>query len=152
MRRRGDGRKYREWKERLGRFEASGLTVAGFCRHEGVGAHRFYYWAKRVRDGKAEGFRNGGRLASGGEGRSDLVPAAGKHPSAMTGVERSACGDVLPSLEPRVDFRLGSELHVSVPAGCLEAIRCVLQFASRDPESPGPLPTCSAFRQVVIAE
>jgi hypothetical protein len=36
------------WGERLRRFEQAGLTVAEFCRQEGVSAPSFYQWRKRL--------------------------------------------------------------------------------------------------------
>jgi hypothetical protein len=37
------------WRERLARFESGDLTVAEFCRREGVSQPSFYGWRKRVR-------------------------------------------------------------------------------------------------------
>jgi transposase-like protein len=36
------------WRDRLGRFESSGLTVAAFCRSEGVSQAGFYQWRKKL--------------------------------------------------------------------------------------------------------
>ena len=50
---RGEGlSKKAEWRERLGRYRASGLTVAGFCEREGVSTAAFYAWRKRLGDAK----------------------------------------------------------------------------------------------------
>ena len=48
MKYRGDVQKRREWMERLGRFRASGMTVARFCASEGVAVNTFYYWSGRA--------------------------------------------------------------------------------------------------------
>lgn len=40
----------RRWVERVGRFEDSGLTVAAFCRQEGVSTASFYLWRRRLRE------------------------------------------------------------------------------------------------------
>lgn len=37
------------WRDRLGRYEKSGLTVVEFCRREGVSGPSFYQWRKRLR-------------------------------------------------------------------------------------------------------
>ena len=36
------------WRERLVRFESGDLTVAEFCRREGVSNPSFYQWRKRL--------------------------------------------------------------------------------------------------------
>jgi hypothetical protein len=36
------------WGERLRRYEQAGLTVAEFCRREGVSVPSFYQWRKRL--------------------------------------------------------------------------------------------------------
>jgi len=41
------------WEERLRRFERSGLTVAKFCRQEGVSVPSFYQWRKRLAEAAA---------------------------------------------------------------------------------------------------
>jgi hypothetical protein len=37
-----------EWVRRLARFRATGLSVAGFCRREGVSVAAFYQWRKKL--------------------------------------------------------------------------------------------------------
>lgn len=115
-----DTRKRAEWQERLARFQASGLTVAQFCRNEKIGTHTFYYWDKRL----------GGRSRARAAGKSHGV-ARDRH-------------EVAP---PMVHFMWGSKVQISIPADCVDVIRCVLDHASRDLGEPA-----SAFRQVVVAE
>lgn len=50
---------WQQWQERLGRQRASGLSIAEFCRQEGVSAGAFYTWKRRLR----------------GEAVQELVPA-----------------------------------------------------------------------------
>lgn len=38
----------RRWVERLDRFAAGDLTVAGFCAAEGVSESNFYLWRRRL--------------------------------------------------------------------------------------------------------
>ena len=42
------------WQQRMATFRSSGLTVAAFCRKEGIAPARFYYWARRVRSASAD--------------------------------------------------------------------------------------------------
>lgn len=37
------------WQERLRRFDRSQMTVAQFCRNEGVSQPSFYQWKKKLR-------------------------------------------------------------------------------------------------------
>lgn len=41
-------RKADEWQQRLSKFQQSQLTIAAFCRQEGVSAPSFYLWRKRL--------------------------------------------------------------------------------------------------------
>ena len=36
------------WRERLGRFHASGLTAKAFCEREGVSYSNFHAWKRRL--------------------------------------------------------------------------------------------------------
>lgn len=38
----------RQWRDRLGRFSRSTLSVAAFCRREQVSAASFYQWRKKL--------------------------------------------------------------------------------------------------------
>jgi len=49
MGRRIDAAAYAVWRKRWERFESSSLTVAEFCRREGVSQPTFYQWRKRLR-------------------------------------------------------------------------------------------------------
>jgi hypothetical protein len=37
-----------QWRERIARQAASGLSVAGFCKREGIAAQTFYWWRARL--------------------------------------------------------------------------------------------------------
>jgi len=43
------------WRDRLCRFATSGLTVAAFCRTEGVSPAGFYQWRKKLVDRPVSG-------------------------------------------------------------------------------------------------
>src|SRR5829696_7105996 len=38
------------WRERMRRYASSSVTVAEFCRREGVSVANFYYWRRRLAD------------------------------------------------------------------------------------------------------
>ena len=42
------------WREVIARWQASGLSMAGFCRQEGVPDKKFFWWKRRIekRDSK----------------------------------------------------------------------------------------------------
>ena len=61
--------KFREWQERLKRFEASGLSIDAFCRQEDVGRSTFMDWLQTLRK---EPHR---QATVGGETRSAERPA-----------------------------------------------------------------------------
>ena len=52
MSRRSEPAKFREWSDRLRRFERSSQTVADFCRAEGVSRPSFYRWKRRLAGGE----------------------------------------------------------------------------------------------------
>jgi len=41
-------RKIEDWRRRLAQFQESELSVAAFCRQEGVSPPSFYVWRKRL--------------------------------------------------------------------------------------------------------
>ena len=46
--RRNDPRVLAQWRERLDRFDASQLALAGFCQSEGITSSAFYYWRRKL--------------------------------------------------------------------------------------------------------
>ena len=131
-----DARKRAEWQRRLDRFESSGLTIAQFCRNENIPTHTFYYWSKRL----GRPFRKSrySRSRQPGEKAGGVSPA--KDAGTMNG-ERSA---------PLVHFAWGSKLRMSVPADCVDTIRCVLEYANKNGDELRD--SGGAFREVVLAE
>lgn len=83
----------------MGRYRASGLSVARFCRKEDVSVHTFYYWTKRL--------------------RMDLAPSPSRAMSTP-GTVGAPGGGV-------VRFRWDAGWEVAVPAECLGAIRCLAE-------------------------
>ena len=129
MTRRLDVQKRRQWEQRLERHRASGLTVGRFCADERVSVNTFYYWAKRL----------GGALR---KPRIALVAKAseGKRPQ----VRQAAAPDLIENAAV-VRFRLSAAVEVSVPADCLEAIRCLANCVQHS-----QLDRNAAFHEVVV--
>jgi hypothetical protein len=124
---RQDVQKRAVWAERLGRYRQSGLTVAGFCESEHVSVNTFYYWAKRVGTGST---------VASSHPRSDPAEPR-REPVRHTHL---AGGTAL------VRFYFSAAVEVSVPADCLDAIRCLAQCVQH------PQAECSgAFQEVVVA-
>lgn len=127
---RQDVQKRRAWEVRFGRFRASGLTVSRFCEQERVSVHTFYYWAKRVGSTSVRTPAKGPVKASQG-GRQFV-----KHAPTAGGISNTAL----------VRFHWNAAVEVSVPADCLDAIRCLaecLQHARVD--------RSDAFQEVVVS-
>ena len=122
----GNIQKQRAWEARFARHRRSGLSVARFCAQERVSTHSFYYWAKRFRAAAAES-RSSSSLAA----PPPSVPAA-----ATT--SRDPQGAL-------VRFRLKTGIEISVPADCLEAVRCLAKCLAE-----GCGRHAEAFQEVVV--
>ena len=109
---RQDVKKQRAWEVRFERFRTSGLTIARFCEQERVSVHRFYYWAKRVG-------ANSARTSSSGAGNALRRSRPATKPAATAGGIASAA---------LVRFSWNAGVEVSVPADCLDAIRCLAEY------------------------
>jgi len=48
MSKRVDSHQHSRWRERIGRFTQSSLTISEFCRSEGVADGSFYYWRRKL--------------------------------------------------------------------------------------------------------
>jgi hypothetical protein len=112
---RQDGRKRQEWEVRLERCRVSGLTVAQFCKRERVSLNTYYYWARRVRSASAKTpSPRSGNASWRGRRTVKQAPTADGVPSAAL-----------------VRFHWNGEVEVSVPADCLDAIRCLAECLSQ---------------------
>jgi hypothetical protein len=124
MARQGDDRKRKDWEQRLARFVSSGLTVGRFCQNEKVATHTFYYWARRIRRATPQAHAV----------RRQRLPV--EAPEAR----ESAGSDV-------VCFRFDNGVAVSLPAHCLDAIRCLADALCQS----RPAGT-QAFQQVFVRQ
>ena len=132
-------RKRQAWEERFGRYRTSGLTVANFCAQERVSVNTFYYWARRVGDAASTPV-----IPPGLSSRSSSPPvrqqrsAAVREPLTESGSVRVSGGVVR--------FRFDTAVEVSVPAECLDAIRCLVECIGRRSDD-----RYAAFHEIVVA-
>ena len=89
--------------------------MARFCKQERVSANTFYYWAKRV----------GSSLA-----RPESLEAGNGPRRSRPSVKRAATAGGI-SNAALVRFSWNAEVEVSVPADCLDAIRCLAECLQR---------------------
>ena len=129
MRRRLDDQKRRQWEERFERYRASGLTVARFCANEPVSVNTFYYWSKRM-----------GRRSTTARSAEREGASVGSRDSEL---RRRVLAAAMNS--PLVHFRLNAGVEVSVPADCLDVIRCLV-----DRVQPTRAERSDAFHEVVV--
>lgn len=124
-----DVEKRRKWEERFRQFRTSGLTVARFCANQRVSVNTFYYWSKRM-----------GRLSTAARS-AERQGASGGFPES----ERRGRVAAAATNSPLVHFRLNAAVEVSVPADCLDVIRCLVQSVqgSRAERS-------DAFHEVIV--
>jgi len=127
---RQDAQKRRAWEVRFGRFRASGLTVVQFCAQERVSTHTFYYWAKRVGSASARTSSS----TSGGASRRSRQSV--QHTPTAAGISNVAL----------VRFHCRGVVEVSVPADCLEAIRCLAECLQH-----ARVESSDAFQEVVVS-
>lgn len=106
MARRFDLEKQRQWKQRIERQRASGLTVVRFCTEEGVSVKAFYYWTKRLGE-RTRPPHITPVVKAPEKKRRSAQPVATRVPGAVTNAAV-------------VRFRLSAAVEVSVPADCLE--------------------------------
>ena len=117
------------WEERFERYRASGLTVARFCANEGVSVNTFYYWARRV-----------------GTSSSRTIPVRRKATTGNKCEQASRAHVAADTSNPAVvRFHLGAAVEVSVPAHCVDAIRCLAECVQQSRREHS-----DAFREVVV--
>lgn len=126
---RRDVQKRQVWEGRLGRFRASGLTVARFCEQERVPVHAFYYWSRRI----------------GAAVKTPAARHAGRKQGGLRTVSRQAGTDGIWSAHQVHFVWNATTVEVSVPADCLDAIRCLAECL---PDARWK--QADAFREVVV--
>jgi len=142
----GDIVKREEWRRRLDRFEAGNLSVAQFCQEEGVGTHTFYYWRTQLGRKSARGRRS--RVTGNRRSRRLKQRAAVPWTPNEAGTTQP---DLPPTSERVIHFAWDSRLSFSIPADCLSALRCVLEYASSARAEPRDVRAmANAFQQVIV--
>jgi hypothetical protein len=136
MAKRSDDEKRSLWERRLASYRSSGLTVAGFCRREKVSVASFYYWSRQL----------------GSEGSDNTVVSrarakSGRHSLGCRHSTPQASGRAESSKEraSRIHFRMGQNARVSIPADCLDALRCLVQCLTQEPSGQQ-----EAFQTIVL--
>ena len=124
---RQNSQKRRAWEVRFQRFRASGLSVARFCEQERVSANTFYYWAKRI----------GSAAAKSAWPKSLKAPRRGGEPATST--------DEISNIA-LVRFFCSGAVKVTVPADCLDAIRCLAECLQH-----AGVEHSEAFQEVVVS-
>ena len=97
------------WRERQARFERGDLTVADFCRREGVSSASFYRWR--------------GRLEPGNRRVGSVRRKGGKPPTADR-PERFLPVNVAGLTEAEIELPNG--IKIRVPATNAEALRAAI--------------------------
>jgi hypothetical protein len=128
---RQDVQKRQAWEVRFERFQTSGLTVARFCEQEGVSTHTFYYWARRVGSAAVRMSSSTSDSASRQDRQSvkRTPTAAGISNAALV---RFCCSAAV--------------VEVSVPADCLDTIRCLAECLQHD-----RVERSDVFQEVVVS-
>ena len=133
MVRRIDSIKRRVWEQRLQRFQSSGLTISRFCLGEKVGVHTFHYWTRRLR---AENSAEYDKAPLSTENRRRVVAPGGSNETNLGNQDATV-----------VQFQFEGGLRVSIPAHCLEAIRCLVQSVQKSlPHQNG------SFHEVIVCD
>ena len=129
-------------QQRLKRHRMSGLTIPQFCQQEKVTASAFYYWNRKLRSrGQAPEAGSSSRAR-----RSGSSPVRSTKPSHGTRSEVES-----KPRDQQVQFRWDTGLHVSLPADCLDAIRCLLDWSRDGLERPDETSGQSRpFHQVLV--
>ena len=88
----------REWRRRIERFRASGISIVAFCARENVSVASYYYWTRLLRE-EVSGQLNDrmdstGSAMTGGKNLSSRrmqSPTRGTNLTPTTGVVKSFC-------------------------------------------------------------
>lgn len=99
------------WRKRLWRYGKSHLTVARFCRSEGVSAPTFYQWRKRLAERGPQG------ISAATKPRGSFVPI------------RVMAAVAPPQATLPVEIHLPNGTRICLPSGDVVALRVGIQAA-----------------------
>ena len=105
-----DSAKVKVWRERFGRFLASGMKVKQFCADEGVSVASFYDWRQKLT-----------KRAADRDGQEDCEPS---HSGGRT--SRVFAPIVVSPAPALVSIRLPDGVQIDVPGDNLAAVRTVI--------------------------
>jgi len=135
-----DHQKQSDWRKRLKKFRSSGQTVDRFCQLEKVTPSSFYYWSRHFRQAEQELTSSSPKRRHADRDKVHL-PAA-KDSDPLTGSAEPTA--------PMVHFAWNSNLQVSIPAHCLDAIRSVLEWTHKRVEE-SPNESANLFQEVIAS-
>lgn len=144
---RGDSERACEWRERLARWLASGLSVRAFCAQQGVAEASFYYWKRALRLRDAETPSAAARSSAAARETAVGATVAGATVAGATVVGSTVTGPLAePHPRPKpplfVPLTVLPSVGPSVAAGTIE-VRCpsghVVLLPIVDLAAPSPL-------------
>jgi transposase-like protein len=118
MGRRSDAALHRAWRRRWERFSRSSVTVAEFCRREGVSQAAFYHWRKRLT-----------REGTSAEKQRATDASAGQRTGVRPSGHRGAFVEVAVVPVAVVELELPNGVRVRVPADRGAAVRAAIRAA-----------------------
>ena len=139
---RGDSERAGEWRERLARWLASGLSVRAFCAQQGVAEASFYYWKRALRLRDAETPSAAARSSAAARETAVGATVAGSTVAGSTVTGPRAEPHPRPKPPLFVPLTVLPSVGPSVAAGTIE-VRCpsghVVLLPVGDLAAPSPL-------------
>lgn len=123
-----DAAKCDDWRGRLAKFDASGLTVAEFCRREQVSQARFYYWSKRIRR----------------RGHSQTAPTRPSGVGSATSRAEDETG--------AVEVLVGNSIRVRMPCGEPAAVAALVRHLQDLPQAVDTSAQASRFQRIELTQ
>ena len=103
------------WRERLVRFQDSGLTIGAFCEREGVSVSSFHAWKRRLGIGKNP--PSSQRASQGYSGAEPLFVPVNLNPKGL-------------ALDLRIELPGGAVVHVPLEAN-ERVLACLIEAVAR---------------------
>ena len=137
----------REWRMRIERFRASGISIVAFCARENVSVASYYYWTRLLREEVAGQLNDRMETAGSVIARGTALDSCGMQ-SHTRGTNSEPATAV-------VRFLLSSGAEILVPAEQVDLIhslaRCLISESASSAKARAVKPaTDLAFREVVV--